>query len=129
VARAETSRWEGPDRARSAPLGRRKIQQRAEGDSLFPHGQPFRQRVGLIQPLPVADVPGLGGLVNWAGLGTPILRSGYDHPPFPEAALTIATMPARIASGNPGQAATRAARSGSVLHVSFGKCSATCDGP
>ena len=41
---------------------------------------------------------------NWAGLGTPFLRSGYDHPSFPKAALTIATMPALIASGRVGHA-------------------------
>ena len=41
--------------------------------------------------------------------------------PFPEAAFTIATMPARIASGNSGQAATAAARPGSILQVSVGK--------
>ena len=35
--------------------------------------------------------------------------------------MTIATMPARIASGNSGQAATTAARPGSVLQVSVGK--------
>ena len=72
----------------------------------------FGGGLGSSKPLPVADVPGLGGLVNWAGLGTPILRSGYDHPAFPEAALTIATMPARIASGSSGQAVAKAARSG-----------------
>src|SRR5271166_4292323 len=41
---------------------------------------------------------------------------------FEHAALTIATMPALIASGNnSGQAATAAARPGSVLQVSVGK--------
>ncbi len=41
------------------------------------------------------------------------------------AVSTIATMPARIASGNSGCAATTAAKSGSVLQVSFGTCSGT----
>ncbi len=31
---------------------------------------------------------------------------GYDHPAFPEVALTTATMPALIASGRSGQAIT-----------------------
>lgn len=44
--------------------------------------------------------------------------------PHDRAALTIATMPALIASGSPGQAATTAAKSGSFLRASFGKCSA-----
>ena len=62
-----------------------------------------------------------GGLVNWASLGTPFLRSAYDHPFFPEAALTIARMPERIAWGRSDQAATMAARSSSILQVSVGK--------
>src|SRR5271166_4926268 len=40
---------------------------------------------------------------------------------FEHAALTIATMPALIASDSSGHAATTAARSGSVLQVPVGK--------
>ena len=45
--------------------------------------------------------------------------------PLPDAALTIAMMPARIASGSSGQVATTTAKSGSVLQVSVGKWWAT----
>ncbi len=59
---AETVHRKGPDRARSAPLERRKVQQRPEGRPFFPHAQPFRRRLGLCQPLSVVDAPGLGAL-------------------------------------------------------------------
>src|SRR5208337_2211921 len=50
-------------------------------------------------------------------LGRSFLKRDYSR----QAALTIATMPALIAPGSSGHASTTAARSGSVLQVSFGK--------